>query len=350
MVVPTFNRLALLRETVNSLRAQTVADARFILVDDGSFNETALFLDSLDRVDSRFEVIVKPASDVRGAQSSRNIGLRACRGEIVTFLDSDDLLEPDCLQRRSEFLEAHPSADIVVGRQAILSPTAERMRWVNVQSPVPELDRFLDLTHPIDVPWVNGGVTIRSSTLEASGVSWLPEFDWDDVAFHFHCIVAGLQVAWMNFDAPPDSYYRMHEGPRFGDQLSTAKGIRSAAEMVCWMRHELEERNLLTSIREASLVRSFYFGSVLRAVDMEDYDTASSLVGLALAAGLIGSARAAGFRAYVNGRHVLRSTSRATFYFNRLSELGLVPAYSSSARSTYGTVPAVNPSISALHP
>ncbi len=91
IVVPTFNRAALIAETLDALFAQTEAPAEIIVVDDGSTDATPRVLAGLS---GKIRVIRIENS---GELVARNTGLRAARGEYVGFCDSDDIWAPDCL-------------------------------------------------------------------------------------------------------------------------------------------------------------------------------------------------------------------------------------------------------------
>jgi glycosyltransferase involved in cell wall biosynthesis len=337
VVVPTFNRLSLLRQTVTSLRAQTLRDCEFILVDDRSGDETRNFLHSVSSSDSRFRVIEKSSDEARGAQSSRNIGIDAVKAESIVFLDSDDLLASDCLKERHHDMCLYTEADIVVGRQAILDPQTRQSWWVNVPNTTRnELDRFLSFTHPIDVPWVNGGVMIRTESLRRSGVRWRPEFHWDDVVFHMELLVRNLQVHWMAREETPDAYYRMHDDARYGSMLSTDEGLENTAAMIDWMCDVLEDAGKLDDHRSRALAFALFNACVLPAIDRGNGSLATRM--------LTDTARAltdrdrAGISAYLAGRTSLRFSRRATYYWNRFAARFFIPSFFSGGSSTYGTV------------
>lgn len=105
VVLPTWNRLPLLRKAVASVLAQTHRDFELIVADDGSTDGTRDYLEALE--DSR----VRPLwLEHRGdLTSARSAGLRRARGEWVAFLDSDDLWLPGKLALQLERLAAHAS-------------------------------------------------------------------------------------------------------------------------------------------------------------------------------------------------------------------------------------------------
>jgi glycosyltransferase involved in cell wall biosynthesis len=338
VVVPTFNRLSLLRETVESLRAQTLRDCEFILVDDRSDEETRNFLDSLSSGDSRFRVIEKSGDHPAGAQTSRNIGFDAADADAIVFLDSDDLLASNCLEQRYNAMRLRADADIVVGRQAILDPPSGKSWWINIpDSTRDDLDRFLAFSHPIDVPWVNGGVMIRAASLRHSGVRWRPEFHWDDVAFHVELLVGNLRVYWMPREETPDAYYRMHHEERYGSMLSTDTGLENTAAMIGWMCDILNHAGKLDENRRRALAIGLFNACILPAIDRGNDSLAAAM--LNNASRIVTENDRTRISAYLSGRASLRFSRRATYYWNRLAAGSLLPAFFVRGTSTYGTVP-----------
>ena len=106
VVIPTLNRLSLLREAVASVEAQTWRDYEIIVVDDGSSDGTAEWL--------RSQTGVRRVIQERGGVArARNAGIHVARGELIAFLDSDDLWEPKKLERQIAHLDAHPQCGLL---------------------------------------------------------------------------------------------------------------------------------------------------------------------------------------------------------------------------------------------
>ena len=95
IVVPVYNRAALLQETVKSIQAQSFSSYEIIIVDDGSTDGSGPEIDRLYG-DASNILIIHQANQERGA--SRNNGFKKATGDYVIFLDSDDLLLPVHLQ------------------------------------------------------------------------------------------------------------------------------------------------------------------------------------------------------------------------------------------------------------
>ncbi|MHB1105158.1 MAG: glycosyltransferase family 2 protein [Lutibacter sp.] len=92
IIIPTYNRAHLLRETLDSVLAQTYANWECIIIDDGSTDNTFEVVSNYIKKDSRFKYLVRPIERIKGASTCRNIGLENAKGEFIQFLDSDDLL------------------------------------------------------------------------------------------------------------------------------------------------------------------------------------------------------------------------------------------------------------------
>ncbi len=116
IVIPAYNAAPFLRECLDSVRAQSFTDWEAVVVDDGSTDSTPGIAQAYADADSRFRLLRKPNG---GLSSARNHGVAHSTGEWVTFLDSDDRLEPHAL---TSLMQAAPGADIVVAAPS-LTPT-----------------------------------------------------------------------------------------------------------------------------------------------------------------------------------------------------------------------------------
>jgi hypothetical protein len=109
VVIPTYNRGSVLLEAVESVLRQTYQDLEIIIVDDGSSDDTAAGVRQLTR-DPRLRFY---RFDNAGVAVARNRGVGLSRGDVVAFLDSDDLWKADKLKTDVDFLDSHPDAAAV---------------------------------------------------------------------------------------------------------------------------------------------------------------------------------------------------------------------------------------------
>ena len=103
VVIPAFNAERFLRETLESVDAQTRAPDRVVVVDDGSEDGTVgVVEDWASATDLTVELI---SQENRGVSSARNIGIDHLSSDLIAFLDADDVWEPHHLGRTVEALE-----------------------------------------------------------------------------------------------------------------------------------------------------------------------------------------------------------------------------------------------------
>jgi glycosyltransferase involved in cell wall biosynthesis len=116
IVVPAFNAELTLAEAIGSIEAQHCADLEIVVVDDGSTDGTARVVEGLG-AGLRYL-----RQENRGPSAARNVGLAATTGEIVAFLDADDIWPDRSLRVRLDSLASRPGCALVQGRFQNLWP------------------------------------------------------------------------------------------------------------------------------------------------------------------------------------------------------------------------------------
>ena len=92
VIIPVYNTKQYLSDCLNSILAQTYTELEILFVDDGSTDGSSDLLDSFAAMDKRIRVIHQENG---GVCAARNRGIDEARGEYLSFIDSDDTLEPD---------------------------------------------------------------------------------------------------------------------------------------------------------------------------------------------------------------------------------------------------------------
>jgi len=103
VIIPTYNRLPMLKEAVDSVLAQDFEDFELIVVDDGSTDGTG---EAIKRYGGRVKLL--QYSKNRGVSASRNRGVLHAKGKYIAFLDSDDLWVKGKLKIQVAFLDDNP--------------------------------------------------------------------------------------------------------------------------------------------------------------------------------------------------------------------------------------------------
>jgi glycosyltransferase involved in cell wall biosynthesis len=104
-----YNGVPYLREAIDSILQQTFTDFEFVIVDDGSDDDTPIVLRSYE--DHRMVVIRNECRLTLPAALNR--GLRAARAPLIARADADDISRPDRLQKQVEFMSAHPEVGVL---------------------------------------------------------------------------------------------------------------------------------------------------------------------------------------------------------------------------------------------
>ncbi len=120
VVVPTYNRAELLRQTIQSILAQTVLPLEVIVVDDGSTDHTPEVCTSFG------ESIRYARQGNQGLSMARNAGIRISRGDWIAFCDSDDLWRPRKLEVQLAALDS-TGADWSVTDFGSIGPDGDRL-------------------------------------------------------------------------------------------------------------------------------------------------------------------------------------------------------------------------------
>jgi glycosyltransferase involved in cell wall biosynthesis len=219
VVIPTRNRAYLVSEAIESALSQRDGQVEVIVVDDGSTDDTAKVLTR--SFGSQIRLLRMP--NRRGAGAARNAGLRLARGELVAFLDDDDLWLPGKLDAELCVFERFPDAEAVVSdsltfvvgqaaeqsffaKNGLLAATEGQVRWIN----------------ECEWLWTNSqngvamcSITLRHGALDRLEEKWFAEDlvsceDWElEMRVYHLCRVVALPkvLAWVR---------RLDDGVRLG--------------------------------------------------------------------------------------------------------------------------------------
>ncbi len=128
VIIPTYNRAHIVKESVDSVLAQTYRDFEIIVVDDASSDDTRSALESYQ---GRIRAIFRETNG--GAGAARNIGIAASSGEFVAFLDADDLYLPKRLECAVAALDAHPEYGAVYAEMRLTDPSGKQAPFLWVE-------------------------------------------------------------------------------------------------------------------------------------------------------------------------------------------------------------------------
>lgn len=197
VIIPAYNQGVYLGKAVQSVLDQTYPDFDIVIVDDGSTDNTADIARGFK--DQRIRYIYQ---ENRGLSAARNTGIQNSDGELLTFLDSDDLFFPDKLEVLVAELEQHPEVGFVAGQAVLIDENGNPLGEV-FNTPLPEDPARLLLWNPLHVC----SVMVRRLWIDRVGLfdeRFRAYEDWD---MWLRLARAGCPMRWTPH---PVSMYRFH--------------------------------------------------------------------------------------------------------------------------------------------
>lgn len=135
IVIPVYNKEKYLKKCMNSVLNQTYQNFEVILVDDGSSDDSVQMCDRYAESDARVRVIHKPNG---GVSTARNRGIEEARGQYITFLDSDDYIEPNMVELFVKAIEENDLPDLVFIREKSVNMEGKTIH-INGEEPTGEI-------------------------------------------------------------------------------------------------------------------------------------------------------------------------------------------------------------------
>lgn len=236
IITPNFNKGIQTQQCVESVLCQSYKNFELIFIDDGSTDDS--FENAIHAVkgDKRF-VFLKNTTGIKGANAARNLGIEKSRGEYILFLDSDDIMTPDCLITRLQDIEKNAHLDFIAYPMGVFYDKIGDSDLIsNIPKPIPDLTRFFNR----DNPWLIAGPIWKKSALQSLKGFDLTIHSQQDNDLHVRAIAMGLKYEYRH--RSPQVFYRQNTNSTMRSSSQSAEYLRQRFEMN--MRHcELVEKN-----------------------------------------------------------------------------------------------------------
>ncbi|WP_263377747.1 glycosyltransferase [Granulicella paludicola] len=177
VIIPYYSQGSYIAETIQSVRRQTYPNIELIVIDDGSAEVHAEALRKL-------EGLVVHRIPNSGPPAARNFGFHQSSGEYLVFLDADDVLTDESIQKNLHMLLANPKAALAFGAVEVIDSHGQTL--IKNRVCLPRRNYFLMLleTNPI---WSPGAAMVRRTAFkQAEGFRDMRQFQADDYEFYLH--------------------------------------------------------------------------------------------------------------------------------------------------------------------
>lgn len=201
VIIPAYNAASYIRECLESLLRQSFRDFEVLVCDDASNDETVSIIEDYRGVDSRIKLITLQHM---GAGAARNEGMRCAQGDYLYFLDADDYIRDDFLER-VVLAADDDQADIVVVKSHFLDDVTKAEWPIDYAVQNVEFDTLLvDETLPsspfqsfVGWPWDK---LFRSSFIRDNCLEFQELRSTNDARFVFLALCLAKRIICLNYD------------------------------------------------------------------------------------------------------------------------------------------------------
>ena len=166
VIIPAYNAAHFLPEVIQSVLDQSYRNWEMLVIDDGSTDRTVEIVKEYCEKDDRVHLISKLNE---GVSKARNLGVQLAKGELVAFLDSDDLWLSEKLLSHVEFMGQHPKVAVSFARVELIETNGKSTHKLT--------NNIADNLQPQDLFYSNPTVTTSNLVIRKSVFEQLNGFD-----------------------------------------------------------------------------------------------------------------------------------------------------------------------------
>lgn len=243
VIIPVYNSAQYLSEAIASVLGQTYRDYEIIVIDDGSTDNIA-------------EAIAPFAKQIRyvrqsnqGVSYARNRGIHLARGELIAFLDADDVFLPQKLAHQVNIFNAQPQVGIVNSGFEVIQANGTVVAEVKWWEDIPELNEVAWVLYK---PILPSAMMFRRQWLNKIGGFDPRFFAGEDIFLTLNMIAQGCSAAWLT---EITTQYRRHD-----QSVSLSHPLKQLQNTELMIKTFFDQENLPQSIKDlesASLFSSF---------------------------------------------------------------------------------------------
>lgn len=165
IIIPTYNRVDLIQETLESILFQSYTNWECIIVDDGSTDNTYEIVNKYVIKDGRFQYHKRPDSRAKGANACRNYGFEISKGAFINWFDDDDLMHKDKLLLQLKKLE-NSNYDFNICQTAVFNKVPNSKEVQLLHPKIASNNPFEDFMKR-EIVWLTQAPLIKRTFLES---------------------------------------------------------------------------------------------------------------------------------------------------------------------------------------
>lgn len=206
VVVAVYNIERYVEKCIQSIICQTWKDMEILLIDDGSTDQSGNICDRYAESDARIRVIHKKNG---GIADVRNVGLKEASGEYLLYVDGDDYIEAECVEKAMLCARKHDAEVVVFDYYEIEEETGRKEKW---SMQIPRDQKFTVKEHPVLLiatlcPW---NKLCRKSLWNRAGLQYPVGRVYEDLTITPQLLLNAESIVYLRSEPLYD--YILHEG------------------------------------------------------------------------------------------------------------------------------------------
>ena len=259
VIIPVYNAERYLNQCISSIANQTMQDIEIIAINDGSTDNSLNVLNELSqRYKGKLKIYTKENG---GPGSARNMGIENANGEFIKFVDADDYLKVDILEKMYTIAKEHNVSLVRGNYQTILGPIKmeDKCSWSDING-----SQIVDLSQNRDyIVTETPGIGNKLISRDLIGDLRFPEkTKWEDLAIMPVVIASSEKLFHMN---EPVYNYRVNMNTTIKDFINKIPNILDVIKCVENIEMQMKERGLSEEYK--SQIESLYILHTLFRVE-----------------------------------------------------------------------------------
>ena len=273
-VTASYNYAHYITQTIESIQSQTIQDWELIVVDDGSKDNSVEVIKSYCQKDSRIKLFQHKHGENKGLIATIKLGIEKASSDWIAFLESDDFITPDYLEKKLEILANNSSADCIFnevnfyGEKEVVEDVMQNVftKYLHLrQKHLPEnsgITHLVNITNTLNPIPTFSCVMIRKSILKEldfnspspKNLDW---YLWSQVIPKFNVFYVNKKLT--NWRMHKNSYISAKENPNqeilFKLKISANLKNKNNILLTLFVKYPI----LLTTFNKIKYIRKFLF-------------------------------------------------------------------------------------------